>query len=316
MTCLTEFVPFSVPQSVAAPLSRPGCRWDARDYSCAYDSTLVPLFHILASMDGAQRAHFAQSGAMQHRVLELFANVPANPDCVALEQGFRDPLRRILHASDADEFPAGRVFASAERVVRTIIDAEPPLCQTVTTCQICQYSSTHSNPYHLPSMLDVTAIDAYHRARRTSPIKLSKTSRSLPLSEWAAAGAVTPFDPLHAWNPICPNCHAQGPFQLSCIALTTPPLIALDVTNHEVRPELLFTMRAPLQQPDRVYRLSAVVYYGGGHFTCRYIDSAGVSWAHDGQIDGMMRREGPTTSVDLSVLDTRRATILYFVLVL
>lgn len=136
------------------------------------------------------------------------------------------------------------------------------------------------------------------------------------LSEWVSAGAVTPFAPLHAFDPLCPNCGALGPFDLSVTALTTPPIVAFEIANFDVRPELYFTLRRAPNQPDAVYRLSAVVYFGIGHFTCRYIDSTGSCWTHDGQAaTGMMVLEGSAASVDLTVLTTRQASILFFVLV-
>lgn len=306
---------FSLQHSLALSTSRSACRWDFRDWSCAYDSSLVPLYHILASMAGAQRVSFAATGIMQHRVLDLFHTLPALPECSVLEERFRDPIRRILHASHPHEFPRGPFMVSCERVVRAVIDAEPPLCRTVLTCQSCTLSGEYSDPYHFPLLLDVTTHNAYHRARLTSPRMYSTMLRSLSLSEWVSAGAFTPFEPLHSFNPVCPGCHALGPFGLSITALTTPPLVAFEIANCFVRPELYFTMHAAPGQPDVVYRLSAVTYFGGGHFTCRYIDGAGDCWAHDGQKpSGLMISEGPAAALDLTVLETRVASILYFVL--
>lgn len=38
---------------------------DSRDYSCAYDFTLMPLYHILAAMTSAQRVIFATSSTLR-----------------------------------------------------------------------------------------------------------------------------------------------------------------------------------------------------------------------------------------------------------
>lgn len=92
----------------------------------------------------------------------------------------------------------------------------------------------------------------------------------MDLSEWVSSGAVTPFAPLHAYDLVYPKGHALGPFQLTITALTTSPLVVSDISNFDVRPELSLSLPAAPNQPDNVHRLSAVIYFGAWHFTCRY----------------------------------------------
>ena len=80
-----------------------------------------------------------------------------------------------------------------------------------------------------------------------------------------------------------------------------------------MQPRLRFGFSVPNGQADIVYRLSAVLYFGGAHFTSRYIDASGRSWAYDGQLHGgMMVFEGPATFLDLTSFHNRRPSALLF----
>jgi len=65
-----------------------------------------------------------------------------------------------------------------------------------------------------------------------------------------------------------PHASASGLFQPFATALTAPQLVSFDMLNFSVRPQLQFSFNVPNRQADIVYRLSAVLYFGGGgHFT-------------------------------------------------
>lgn len=268
-------------------------------------------------MSSARRELFAGAGDMQRQVSTLFANLPSNPDRSTLELRFRDPVRRILHYRRPQDFPAGRSMASLDRVVRAVLDADPPLCYTQLTCQSCSLASPPSNTFSLPSLVNITTHDAYHRARRTVPrTHAGPVPRSMNLSEWLSAAAFTPFHPIRSFDPHCPHCDAHTPHHPTITALTTPQLLAFDIADFAVYPELYFTLQGHDGLPYITYRLSAILYFGAGHFTCRYIDSLGCCWGHDGlHHNGMMKSEGPAASVDLTLFNSRRPSILYFALV-
>ncbi|KZT10057.1 uncharacterized protein LAESUDRAFT_470226 [Laetiporus sulphureus 93-53] len=66
-----------------------------------------------------------------------------------------------------------------------------------------------------------------------------------------------------------------------------PPLIGLDKfsrlqpwANHVVNVERTLTIS--IEERSFRYSLAGIIYHGANHFTCRFFDSAGTSWYHDG----------------------------------
>src|SRR5271170_4349819 len=69
------------------------------------------------------------------------------------------------------------------------------------------------------------------------------------------------------------------------------------VTNHEIS--------ISVNEKQKVLHLKGVVYYGGYHFTSRFISENGMTWYHDGMTTGgIMNKEKNIKS--LSDVDMRK----------
>jgi hypothetical protein len=138
----------------------------------------------------------------------------------------------------------------------------------------------------------------------------------MDFSEWILAGMMLALDhrSRRSIPPKCSTCLGVGPFRPFATAFTAPQIVSFDISNFAVRPQLQFSFNAPnAQAADIAYCLSAVLYFGGAHFTSRYIDTSACSWAYDGQQrGGMMAFEGPVTSIDLTSFNNRRPSAVFF----
>jgi len=74
-----------------------------------------------------------------------------------------------------------------------------------------------------------------------------------------------------------PACLSVGPFWPLATTLTAPQIVSFDISNLFVQPRLRFSFGGPNEQADIIYHLSAVLYFGGAHFTSHYIDASGRS---------------------------------------
>ena len=85
-------------------------------------------------------------------------------------------------------------------------------------------------------------------------------------------------------NVNCPNCNMQ---LIKWIWYNTlPDLLILEysgcniITNHEIS--------INVHQKQKVLHLKGVVYYGGYHFTSRFISESGITWYHNGMTTGRL----------------------------
>ena len=140
-------------------------------------------------------------------------------------------------------------------------------------------------------ILDCTTHDTYYRICRPSPHTHLAFGNAIITQTMDTSGGYSPV------------CLSVGPFWPLATTLTAPQIVLFGISNFSVQPWLRFSFGDPNEQADIIYHLSAVLYFGGAHFTSHYIDASGRSWAYDGQLHGgVMVSEGPATSIDLTPL--------------
>ncbi|KAJ7749131.1 hypothetical protein B0H16DRAFT_1319457 [Mycena metata] len=236
-----------------------GIIWDSTDYSCAYDATFTILSNLWS--DNSVRwsdcfAHLGDELGRSGRGLAHYAD-----GALSIER-VRDISRRRLHNQRPDYFPYGPNGSSIDRLAMALLPSKY-FATGVHACTSCGHMDGRSY-----AMLE-PFLTAGLNAERDYPV-------GVRIQDWLNSY-------LSKGRIACTSCRSRGiatRMTMRSKVMSVPPLFIFDITHHRIvfdRELVLDIGGAPARM-----KLRGVIYGGQAHFTCRYIDSEGGMWFHDG----------------------------------
>lgn len=295
-----------------------GCRWDFDDYSCAYDASLVPVLHVLRSSGPVPHLDPRQYPTLS-RVFELSRSAPSPITQQFLEERWRQVIRSRLHRLSPTTFRNGRTFASVFDVCDYMSDHQRPLCSTDLICDVCTTPCALGWADRLLSEASPDAVRMLADLRHSDTV-MRAASRGRPQiqwSDWLDSVALMPFVSTEGLRlHRCLSCRSSGPFHIG-ITLTAapPPLLFFDVTHFSILPPRLLDLPSNSAAGHYHFRLFVGMYFARAHFTSRFFDFQGASWAYDSQRDsGNLVRENPTSAVKDPLYDAPLTVVGYVLL--
>lgn len=292
----------------SAPIGA-GCQWSSANWSCAYDSVFMVLFHMYRSFNPVcRKAWIINSNEVSDfmsllfdRLLEDNLNLTSSSffnDC-------RDDLRDFLSKLDPPSFPRfGPVGASVSSILELVCPPCELICVSSCTSNDCNKISQTQQSMHIsfPTICFTSLHD--------------ESGKLVTIQDW-----------LHDWlsnqlrrsqpdtfqhdPPTCPGKAS------SCLLLAfMPSILFLELIESRTPISPTRTLNVPIKQGIATYVLAGVIYTGDFHFSARIIDyTHNKSYTYDGQSNnGCPAAEDSQEGVSSNLLDLdgRRAHILLY----
>lgn len=273
-----------------------GMRWDAGNWSCAYDA----LFTVVFSLYRVHPTHDLFN--MNHIMSQLARDFRSSLMGMRRLEDARDRARDALYGMNPDGCPRyGAVPSSLSDVVQLSLKSEQTLGSIQTVCQSCGASNTSLN-----DDLSDTLLCAYPQTEQNPMF-----ADSLPIS------SQTELD--RTLNSPCSRCSScRSPSLRRTHIFTRPPtVLALEVfPEHYMYRDIIVDRNITVSSENGAItlRLLGVLYSGDNHFTCRFIDPEGYCWYHDGIATGQAcAAEGVVDDMNLLQAFNRKAHILLYI---
>ncbi|EIW52162.1 uncharacterized protein TRAVEDRAFT_135837 [Trametes versicolor FP-101664 SS1] len=238
--------------------------WDSNDWSCAYDSLLTVMINIFADFG----PEWFSTVAPGNTYMDIIR--PRLPPCLnegGAGESMRDLLRDVLFTTHPDRFPRrGRTMMAVSDLLACLFYCPISFARSSLVCRSCTAESVH--------VVDVGRSYAWYltpAAFRTNHPGQS----SLTTSEYVECLLTTGIE-IH-----CPTCRSLN--KVTTTLTQAPPLLVLETSPVvTIRPEANLSL--PVNDVMHTWRLTGAIYHGFDHFTSRYVDPAGSTWYHDGDI--------------------------------
>ncbi|KAJ7486831.1 hypothetical protein FB451DRAFT_1127073 [Mycena latifolia] len=191
-------------------LSPVGLVWDNRDHSYAYDTTLTILNNLWAEDTHMWTTRYSRLNDMMARYALNLNSVARNIS--TLEQA-RDIIRRIMHESNATDFPYGPNTTSIDRVASALFP-EKTYGTGKQSCPKCGFNDPVE--YNLFEAWMTASLSP--TAGRQDPV---------PISNWMAKY-------LTRGRSSCPSCRSRR-IRSKMVMVprlnTLPPILLIDINN-------------------------------------------------------------------------------------
>ncbi|KAJ7027195.1 hypothetical protein C8F04DRAFT_965550 [Mycena alexandri] len=255
----TQSMPHLIP-GVRKPV---GMIWDSHNYSCGYDATFTILANIWADNPEQWTAYF---GHMSGSLGELAGLLLSVVDGSKTLEHARNVVRRGMHSRKPDLFPYGHNTTSIDRIAQHVF---PSKFYAVgrQSCISCGF--VDNKTYGM--------LESYLSAGLSTRIEYPE---GVEMSTWM-------HNYMTQGKQHCPSCRMTGVRQrlaMSSEVRDVPGIMLFDLTHDKLlfSDDLTFEVRN--QQINM--KLRGIIYGGQNHFTCRYIQSDGSMWFHDGITTG------------------------------
>lgn len=286
-------------------LSRTGCSWDSRDYSCAYDATFMAFYSIYVSASPLWRATFRLSSNSAEILGTAFEHlITAVHPSTEMFNNHRNTWRDWLSSHNAVLFRRrGRVLCSVDAILSVLATQSDGMHRVITTCQCGTSFSTATSPSFLLSLSLWKA-----NATRTG---LSPTATSASIRTWCRVI-------LRSLETI--SCECGHPSPVSSLFMASLPWICFEISPDAApRPIPSLEVSFPSVQGPLTYQLQAAIYLSDNHFSTRILDHGRDRiWVHDGmENNGQLTLDRSITSFrtsDLNVLSMLRGRPVAFLL--
>jgi hypothetical protein len=223
--------------------------WDQENWSCAYDSLFVILYHIFLT----HTERFIESG--QHirnkhlqMLAENFKKVQSNQ--VSFENA-RDSVRKQLHREQPTRFPYGKKPAAVYDVAHATLTTNETAGLSEIVCENCGFSF-QSIGDNFKCVIDNV---------------MPQSSQS----------AIDKFEMSDARSS-CVRC--SNPAKRKRTFAPFSSFIVLDASNASI--ELTPQIQVSVENGKCEYKLRGIVYYGSLHFTARMFTDDNTVLYHDG----------------------------------
>jgi hypothetical protein len=231
-----------------------GLRWDADDYSCAYDSLFVILYDIWIQNPDRWTLNFQSlDNEFLNTLTKGFWNVFHNKSSM---ENSRDIVRQKLHNAYPSLFPVGPVGTSVNRLAHELFKTSQLIAYSQKICIKCNNQQAEIED-RLGYVLD---------------LGLSTGSST---SQWLRQLH-------HNTNERCSECWSQIIQPISYD--TSPNLLIFNCANANMK----ISHKIIYDEEDHSIdlQLRGIIYHGGFHFTSRIISQTGKVWYHDGMETG------------------------------
>jgi hypothetical protein len=273
--------------TVEQHLSNPiGLIWDSVHYSCGFDATFTVLFNLWSE----NRHHWSQYMNTCGPVLELLASCfnQTHTNTFSFEYA-RDIVRHRMHTMRPDYFPYGVAGTSIDRVAE-VLTPQFAHAKGNKVCRSCGYVDPEERAFLNSFVCAVPSADLKNRY-----------SMRIPIDAWLK-------DLMCKTRSRCPVCSLSGlrvRMEMVTRIVKKPSLLILSIEGGRFayNTSLIFDFNGHMV----VLRLRGIIYGGNAHFTCRFIDSSGQVWYHDGMVTGRTCiSEDVLNQMDGSVLEETR----------
>ncbi|KAJ3475999.1 hypothetical protein NLI96_g11457 [Meripilus lineatus] len=285
----------AVASNATAPPSPLGFLWDSNDWSCAYDAMLGCLWNVYRLSPSFWSAALATHSDCLNLLTSRFESVQRG--LLTLENA-RDNLRDVLFNLDPNSFPRrGASMTDIMAVTEQLFGSPRQALHQHRVCHSCG---------NTPSPREVH--NAYFTAMPWMQSNVPAPSRVLVR------------DLLHVVfqdlvrSRSCRVCNGDN-VDTSLVWSAAPPILAFELQPDNATQwaclDIGSSMSLTLPGTPLVYNLMGIVYLGGEHFTCRFIDKDFGVWSHDG-VDSRREMTRETYSMNLTKQRSRQACLLLY----
>jgi len=231
-----------------------GLIWDETNYSCAYDSLILIIYHIWIQ----------QTMTWTDRLLEIdtdYLRVLVNGFAEVIQartslENTRDDLRHLLHEQHPQLFPMGHNGASVGDLASHIFGQSQSVSYVQSMCLHCQYKSGE-------------------RVRPVTFMNAIQSGFAGTASDWMTQRTYT--------TRYCPSCGEQLVHIYNYVNI---PSILIFEHAHEYDLNIQQHITLTVAKQETNFSLRGMIYFGGYHFTSHVISSEGNVWYNDGMITG------------------------------
>ncbi|KAH7903717.1 hypothetical protein BJ138DRAFT_1020204 [Hygrophoropsis aurantiaca] len=261
-----------------------GLKWDAINYSCAYDSLFTILFNLWLASPQRWNKHLKNFTPFTDMLLRGFQKTYHHS---ATLEDARDAVRKMLTSYNSTTFPTGPVSTSASELAHTMMgtDSDPSAWIRCRECGVkVPINKKMSHTY--------------------CPVVDEPMSTSDWLTKKWKSTENTTFK--------CLSCDTfvQGQWQSD----SPPKIIILDVYNQPL--SIALTVHARGNKLNTKLHLKGVIYYKCNHFTSIIVDHEGRIKFHDGIQSPSLEDSGVFTStidcIDLSNWKDAQACLVVY----
>ncbi len=309
--------------SVSAPPEHIGTSWDPVDWSCAYDTVVVPLFHSIRARPLTFSSRTQSMSLYMSRLIQGFSLQSTEHRQTQLNV-ICNSLRDMLSAIDSLRFPRRGPHAIS---AFDILDA---ICGVASLEGVGNILCAHCAQSQLPSTLSSCCLGHYPHVSR---LQILRTLYGSDVTAGAIVRSPIPFDDclrafclncmahtdLSSLLPLCVQCSAPSPRFFKFCVMATPPLFFMDVSAwiFTTSPRLTLNF-ATVDGHEVHYHLCGAIYHAHNHWTSQWLSNEQV-WDHDGQLHGgklvfhiRIRDDAPTASNRHWVLQDKTLSILIY----
>ncbi|OBZ78025.1 hypothetical protein A0H81_02091 [Grifola frondosa] len=252
----------------AVRMDRPpvsGPIWDNRNWSCAYDATLMIIFNVFTDYGESWGRSLAPDNLILVDLRQCLNILTYN---LGLFETVRNRMRDQLSASRPATFPRrGTEVTSITDVMQTLFECPSGFAHSRASCATCHTS-------HIINT-DISRNYVWCLYRSLWPPSVTQHH-------------VTPTDCIDrlltgGTTVSCTGCHSTVP--VITTLTTAPPLIVLEVVRDnliDIHVDIELGLSLRIGMESKSWALVGMVYAGSNHFTSRFISRAGDVWYHDG----------------------------------
>jgi hypothetical protein len=226
-----------------------GLQWDAVNYSCAYDSLFVILYHIWNIDPLRWTTNFTEIN--QDYLGALAAGFNKVLQGTLTLENVRDELRHDLHNLDPTKFPMGKNGASVGQLTFEMLKYEKNNAVAEVICSDC------GNAYEVDDTLGYVL-------HASDPIPAST-------SKWI--GSIQKPS-----TEICGGCSGEMIEHVSYAEVPKIIILEYPYCNTQTSQNVKFVVNGE----EVLLSLRGIIYHGDNHFTSRVFSSEGKVWFHDG----------------------------------
>ncbi|KAI0355617.1 hypothetical protein OH77DRAFT_1454050 [Trametes cingulata] len=245
-----------------------GFIWDSENWSCAYDSLLTVLWNIYEDDRDGFVANMAGLTVAMDTLIACFNNV--NREMSNLE-GQRDAFRNVMAEMDGLRFPrSGACLIAVSDIVDELLRRQDGYGYRASTCMSCGRVEGGMRDHGRTLSSGLLYVHSHAENGRSSRSGLGTFSSAV---KETVAGEI---------NGTCRHC--GGSRRATLVVERVPSIICVELypASGGLGTQLDRSFSVEVNGLTRYWTLRGLIYWGGNHFTCRYLDRNGMVWYHDG----------------------------------
>ena len=230
-----------------------GLEWDSQNWSCAYDSLFVILYHIWKQKPDEWTNNFKNINRHMQALAYKFQEVYEGD--VSLEN-IRDNIRQDLHNFDPNKFPIGRNSASVAELGIVLLQSANENAISQVYCTECDYPGREYAD-HLGYIFNIEKSKASSTQKWLDNLEVPCRQR-------------------------CNKCSYKLTHQIDY--KEAPEILVLEYPHTNIKSS--HEIKIKIQDEYKVLSLRGIIYHGNNHFCSRIISVDGTIWYNDGITTG------------------------------